>query len=106
MPAELWQAAAELVPAHGFHAVMRELRLGYVSLKRQVRGKARERPRAEQHALSPAFIDLGIGGVSALPQCRVIVDDGAGGKLRIELRSTSSDELASLVHAFVNGRRA
>ncbi|MFO0981094.1 MAG: hypothetical protein U1E76_04970 [Planctomycetota bacterium] len=106
MPRELWQAAAELVPTHGFHAVMRGLRLGYLSLKRHVRESTGRSSAPESDVRPAAFIDLGIGHWRSPPHCVVTVDDGAGAKMSIELPSTNSGELASLVQAFVSGRQS
>jgi hypothetical protein len=106
MPAELWKAAAALVPRHGLYAVMRELRLGYSSLKRRVRESTDPGHELEAATSSSAFIDLGVGRWPVAPECRIKIEDASGAKLRIELRSPSSGELATLVHAFMNGRRA
>ena len=103
MPRELWQAAVELVPTHGFHAVMRGLRLGYLSLKRHVRGSAGRSSEPESDVRQAAFVDLGIGRWPSPPHCLVTVEDGAGAKMWIELPSTNGGELASLVQAFVRG---
>ena len=105
MPAELWRAAADLVPTHGFYAVMRSLGLGYASLKRRLLETAGATSDPGRDCASPMFIDVGVGGWPASAACAIELEDTAGTKMRIELRSASVGELASLVEAFVNGRR-
>jgi hypothetical protein len=118
IPDELWAAAVKAAGVHGLHRTVRALRLDYYSLKERVeqqagtpctpaasaagrrRPSARKRPgrrRADTAQSLPAFLELtppAAHGFLLAPAgpCQSIVEwqDGAGAKMRVELKGTAS----------------
>ena len=102
-PEELWRAAAELAGKRGINAVTRALRLDANSLKKwmvQGAGAQATRQRDIERANKPAFVELLATAPGAGSTCVVEVESPKGGKLRLEWKGASSNELTQLIRAF------
>jgi hypothetical protein len=98
LPEPLWAGAAELATRYGVHRIARELRLDYTGLKKRV--QQRERPRQKRTvSAAPTFVEL-VGSTAAVAGCRVEVES-AHGKLRLDLPTVATIELAHLLRAFL-----
>jgi len=131
IPDALWAAAVIAAGVHGLNRTVRALRLDYYSLKERVEQQASSaagttaraatgrgclpvpkrfrRRGADPVRAVPAFVELAppVGkGLVAAPagcgQCTVEWEDGAGAKMRVELRGTAMPDLAALSHSFWN----
>ena len=96
MPAELWDLAAELGARHGVNPTSQALGLRYDALKRHV--LARRSPAGTSR---PTFVE--IARPSAAP-CRVEIEDGRGGRMRLELAADPLAALESLGRILLGGR--
>jgi len=96
LPETLWAAATAAATRYGVHRTVRALHLDYVGLKKRVEN--RKRPKAKDRPTSPTFVEL--VGPTAFPSCRIEVE-AAPGKLRLELPTVATAELAHLLRAFL-----
>jgi hypothetical protein len=93
IPEQLWLEAAEVARDQGIHRTAVALRLNEQSL--------RERVRANAERGEPAFVELTSGPMLAATGCVVEVDNGAGARLRVELRGCEVPDLAALTRSFL-----
>ena len=98
LPEPLWAAATELAARHGVHRIARELHLDYTGLKKRVE-KQTHSPAKRSTSDPPTFLELA-GPLTAVPRCQIEVE-AAHGKLRLELPSLATTELASLLRVFL-----
>ena len=101
LPGSLWAAAAELAKRHGVNLTARVLRLDYAGLRR--RAKNQDGPKQKRTAaVRPTFMEFIAPGAKAVTSCTVEVESAQGSKLRLELKTVATTELASLIRAFVS----
>ncbi len=96
LPESFWAAATEAAARYGVHRTVRALHLDYVGLKKRV--ESRKQPKAKRRPAPPTFVEL--VGPTAVPSCRIEVE-AAPGKLRLELPTLATAELAHLLRAFL-----
>lgn len=104
IPAELWQAAAELARRHGLNPAAAALKLNYYDLQRRMLGRSaprRGRPR------SATFVEV---PVRALPNRGVEGDtvelvQGSGARLILRLPNAGAKDLLPVVQMFLRQRR-
>ena len=94
IPETLWAAAGELARRHGVNPVSRVLRLEFNQLRRAAEAGGRN---GHKHA-TPTFMELIAPQTSAAREC-VLELEGPGGKLRIELKGTTTAELSGVSRA-------
>ena len=111
LPEELWAAAAKLARRDGTEATARALDVDRPSLQKWTerfepgtQPKPGKPPRRRQagrrdHA-APAFVELLAGTTGTTTSCLVEVESPRGGKLRLELKTIPTSELAELIRAF------
>ena len=107
LPEELWGAAAELAKHYGTHQTARALRLEYMALRKRVENqgtpKAKRKTAARRKvAAPPSFMEFVAPGAKPVTSCVVEVESKEGAKLRLELKSVATTELADLIRAFAN----
>lgn len=110
LPEQLWAAAAKLARRDGITATARVLGVDRPSLQKWT---DRLEPRAStkspkspcRQALSgsaaPAFVELLASGPATAGSCVVEVESASGGKLRVDLKTIATSQLAELIRAFV-----
>jgi hypothetical protein len=91
IPASLWKKAAELASQHGLYLTSRTLRVDYMRLKKLVQPTSPEGKSAEL----PRFIELMAPTVAGIPEC-VVELEGAGRRMRIQLKGMGAAELVGL----------
>src|SRR5690349_11263137 len=80
IPQPLWAMAVRLAKAHGVSRTAAVLRLDYYSLKERAEAAAAGEPPSD----GPAFVALA-SPVLAAKQCRIELDNGSGGTMRVQL---------------------
>jgi hypothetical protein len=109
LPEELWATAAKLARRDGITATARVLGLDRPSLQKwtdrlepRVSTKPPRSPR--RHRLegnaAPAFVELLGASTATATSCVVEVESARGGKLRLDLKSISTSQLAELIRSF------
>ena len=91
IPQTLWAAAGELAREHAVNPVSRALRLEFRQLKRA----AATAGSNEHKRAAPAFVELVAPQASAAQEC-VLELESPRGKLRMELKGTTTAELAGI----------
>jgi hypothetical protein len=91
IPDSLWKRAAELASQHGLYLTARTLRVDYMRLKKRVQPASRERKAAEL----PGFVELMAPAAARIPEC-VVELEGAGGRMRIQMKGMAAAELVGL----------
>lgn len=95
VPPELWRLAVELAGRHGLNVTARALRLDYYSLKSRL---GRPGP-----ATSPksSFVELVAQMPAVARECLVEIENGAGAKMRVDLKGDGVAEVATLERVFL-----
>src|SRR5580704_15478314 len=91
IPAELWSAAVEVARNEGINRTARELHVAWDDLKRRM-ATTDEAPRQPG---SPAFVELVAPTTPLLAECMIELE-GRRGKLRIQVKSASACDVATL----------
>ncbi len=92
IPAELWQAALSLFPRCTVHQIASALRLGYEDVRNRVEHEKEEGAR-DLH-----FWDFSLSELQRnISECRLRVEDGAGRKVELELKSIAAGQLLQLL---------
>lgn len=96
MPQELWREATELGEELGATTVQQTLSLNRAALLRRMK----EREQADGNDQTPVFVEL--PRVQAPPAADLVVEleDGAGGRMTLRLRSGSTLDVAQVIRAF------
>ena len=92
IPDELWSAAAELARKDGINRTAAELHLDGGKLKRLMGAKATSGKAA------PTFVELLTPRAISVPECTIELE-GRRGTVRIQLRGSSTSDLAGLSRA-------
>jgi hypothetical protein len=111
LPEELWAAAAKVARRDGIEATALVLDVDRPSLRKwadrfEPRAQAKEYNRPVRHSVrkrvpvAPAFVEL-LAETTSATSCLVEVESPKGGKLRLELKTIRTHELAELIRAFV-----
>jgi hypothetical protein len=101
LPETLWQAAVELARVHGLHPVAQPLRLDYMGLKKRLG----EVPVVRKRAAAPAFVELISAHPASVADCVIEFESSAGSKMRIQWKSSTSPDWASLLRAWREAER-
>lgn len=97
IPDRLWSSAERLALEYGIHRTSRALRLNYESLKQRLESRGSAVPAVSPPATS-SFVELiPRGGVAV--EGVVELEDGDGGKMRVEWKGETPD-LAALSRSF------
>ena len=108
LPEQLWAAAAKLARRDGITATARVLGVNRPSLQKwtdrlEPRASTKRRSGRRQRlsgSPAPAFVELLAAGVGTAASCVVEVESLGGGKLRLDLKSIATSQLAELIRAF------
>ena len=109
LPEELWATAAKLARRDGITATARVLGVDRPSLQKwtdrlEPRSSARSPKSPRRHSLdgsaAPAFVELLASGTGTASSCVVEVESASGGKLRLDLKTIATSQLAELIRAF------
>ena len=101
LPESLWQAAVELARQHGVYPVAQPLRLDYMGLKKRLDGV----PGSQKRAAKPAFVELVAAHPASVADCVIEFESSAGSKMRIQWKSSTSPDWASLLRAWREAER-
>jgi hypothetical protein len=93
-PEPTWQEAVELARALGTSRVAQALRLNYTSLKRRLTLSV---ARSED---SPAFVELKCAPPAPAGECRICLQDPAGGQMSVVMSATDTAVLRELAQVF------
>ena len=94
IPPELWSAAVAVAQKEGVNRTARELHVAWDDLKRRM-ATTGEVPRQPG---SPAFVELVAPTTPLLAECMIELE-GCRGKLRIQVKSASACDVATLSRA-------
>jgi hypothetical protein len=109
LPEELWATAAKLARRDGITATARVLGVDRPSLQKwtdRLEPRALTKPprSPRRHRLdgsaAPAFVELLAASTATATSCVVEVESARGGKLRLDLKSIATSQLAELMRAF------
>ena len=111
LPDELWAAAAKLARRDGIEVTARALDVDRPSLQKwtdrfepdaepKADKPAPRRQRGRKERALPAFVELLAETTGGAVNCLVEVESPRGGKLRLELKSIATSQLAELIRAF------
>ena len=110
LPEELWAAAAKVARRDGIEVTAQVLDVDRPSLRKwterfEPRALAKlpntvRRSARKKVSAAPAFVEL-LAETTSATSCLVEVESPKGGKLRLELKTIRSSELAELIRAFV-----
>ena len=95
IPEDLWSQATELAERHGLAKVAVALKLDYKSLKRRLSVRHCT-DDAHSAPVSSSFVELNLGLPLAPAVCVLVLTDGAGRALRIELPQATGSEVAEV----------
>jgi hypothetical protein len=107
LPEELWATAAKLARRDGITAMARVLGVDRPSLQKwtdrlepRASSKSPRSPRRHPRGgnAAPAFVELLTA--STATSCVVEVESASGGKLRLDLKTIATSQLAELIRAF------
>jgi hypothetical protein len=93
-PEPIWQEAVELARTLGTSRVAQALRLNYTGLKRRLTLSV---ARLED---SPAFIELKCAPPAPEAECRICLQDRAGGQMSVVMSATDTAVLRELAQVF------
>jgi hypothetical protein len=99
IPQPLWAMAVRLAKAHGVSRTAAVLRLDYYRLKERAEAAADGEPPSG----GPAFVELTSPVLSA-KQCRIELDNGSGGTMRVQLVGYDATDIEALSRGFWNTR--
>lgn len=109
LPEPLWAAAAKLARQDGITATARVLGVDRPSLQKwtdrlEPRAATKSPKSPRRHRLdgsaAPAFVELLAASTGTATSCVVEVESASGGKLRLDLKSIATSQLAELIRAF------
>ena len=100
IPDRLWIAAAKMAGQHGINRTARVLRVNYYALKEWVEKEVSSPSTAIDDAAGPAFLELAVPATSGTCECVLELEDLAGGKMRVQLKSVEVPDLAALTRSF------
>ncbi len=108
LPEELWATAAKLARRDGITATARVLGVDRPSLQKwtdRLEPRAstkppRSRGRRPLDGSAPAFVELLTASTGTATSCVVEVESVSGGKLRLDLKTIATRQLAELIRAF------
>ena len=109
LPKELWTTAAKLARRDGITATARVLGVDRPSLQKwtdrlEPRASAKSPKSPRRHPLdrsaAPAFVELLAASTGTATSCVVEVESASGGKLRLDLKTIATSQLAELIRAF------
>jgi hypothetical protein len=101
LPEPLWQAAVELARQHGVYSVAHPLRLDYAGLKKRFEGL----PDPQKKSAKPAFVELISVYPATVSDCVIEFESSVGSKMRIQWKSPSALDWASLLRAWRESER-
>jgi len=107
IPASLWGSAVKMAGVYGLNRTARALRLDYYALKKRVE---QETIVNDSMATIPAagpkrevvtpFLELVPPLSPGVSECIMELENAAGAKMRVHLKSTASPDLAALSQSF------
>jgi len=109
LPEELWAMAAKLARRDGITATARVLGVDRPSLQKwtdrlEPRGSTKSPRSPRRHPLggsaAPAFVELLAASTGTATSCVVEVESASGAKLRLDLKTIATSQLAELIRAF------
>jgi hypothetical protein len=109
LPEELWATAAKLARRDGITATARVLGVDRPSLQKwtdRLEPRASTKPpksrgrRRLDGSAAPAFVELLTASTGTATSCVVEVESVRGGKLRLDLKTIATSQLAELIRAF------
>ena len=109
LPEELWATAAKLAQRDGITATARVLGVDRPSLQKwtdRLEPRASTKPpksrgrRRLDGSAAPAFVELLTASTGTATSCVVEVESASGGKLRLDLKTIATSQLAELIRAF------
>ncbi|HET7090986.1 MAG TPA: hypothetical protein VFL17_20330 [Anaerolineae bacterium] len=109
LPKELWATAAKLARRDGITATARVLGVDRPSLQKwtdrlqpRVSTKSPKSPRRHRlgGSAAPTFVELLAASPGTATSCVVEVESASGGKLRLDLKTIATSQLAELIRAF------
>jgi hypothetical protein len=109
LPEELWAAAAKLARREGIEATAQALDVERPSLRKwtdrfepRAQGKPRKSPHRQPQGgrSASAFVELLAASTGTATSCVVEVESASGGKLRLDLKTIATSQLAELIRAF------
>ena len=109
LPEELWATAAKLARRDGITATARVLGVDRPSLQKwadrlEPRVPTKPPKSRGRHSLdgsaAPAFVELLTASTGTATGCVVEVESVSGGKLRLDLKTIATSQLAELIRAF------
>jgi len=109
LPKELWAAAAKVARRDGITATARVLGVDRPSLQKwtdrlEPRAVSKSPKSPRRHPLggnaAPAFVELLTASTGTATSCVVEVESASGGKLRLDLKTIATSQLAELIRAF------
>jgi len=109
LPEQLWAAAAKLARRDGIAATARVMGVDRPSLQKwtdrwepRASAKSPKAPRRHRQdgSAGPAFVELLAASTGTATSCVVEVESASGGKLRLDLKTIATSQLAELIRAF------
>ncbi len=109
LPKELWARAAKLARRDGIAETARALGVDRPSLQKwtdrlEPRASTKLPKSPRRHPLdksaAPAFVELLAASTGTAISCVVEVESASGGKLRLDLKTIATSQLAELIRAF------
>jgi hypothetical protein len=109
IPDSLWTAAARMVGTYGLHRTCRALRVEYYSLKKRVEQRSAAAGGRRESGPIATFVELSSAaepGFAAVPagvcDCTLELEDTAGSKMRVHLKTATPPDLPALCRSFWN----
>jgi len=102
IPDALWRTAAKMAGWYGLHRTARALGVEYYSLKRRMEQLPAAVSGRPDSGAAAGFVELLPPVPPGACDCTLELEDAKGAKMRVQLRSTASVDLAALSRSFWN----
>ena len=102
IPEAIWQQAVKLSEVHGVSRVSRELGLDYYGLRDRAEATV---PEGGAKGNGELFVELSGGLAASGAECVLELEDGCGGRMRVECRGPCGVDAAELAQELWGARR-
>lgn len=102
IPDPLWAAAVSMAGDYGVNRTAKTLRLDYYGLKKRLEQRGAAAVSVSEAEDTARFVELAPLTSAASCECFLELENGSGARMRIQLKSTGTPDLAALSRTFWN----
>jgi hypothetical protein len=102
IPNSLWAAAVRMAESYGLHCTARALPVEYYSLKKRVEQQSAILRERHDSGCGTTFVELSPTVPIGACDCTLELEDTAGSKMRVHLKTAAPPDLTALCRSFWN----